>query len=179
MILFPVSHSCQLHTTLLNLLAILPTILKRRRSIRDFLNYATLQLKSSFYASFSIPLHVFWYKRITVVLLSAKSCPILWDPMDCSTPGFPVLHYLLEFAQTHVHWVDDAIQPSHPVSSPSSSILNLFSIRVFSSELEYHCFLLNLTSSHMILPSLVSSSINLKPFSYVIFPPLKMLLSFL
>ena len=41
----------------------------------------------------------------------------LCNPMDCSTPGFPVLHYLLEFAQTHVHWVSDAIQPSYPLSS--------------------------------------------------------------
>ena len=45
--------------------------------------------------------------------------------MDCSTPGFPVLHHLLEFAQTHVHRVDDAIQPSHPLSSPSPPALNL------------------------------------------------------
>ena len=44
----------------------------------------------------------------------------LCDPMNCSTPGFPVLHYLLEFVQTHVHWVDNAIQPSHPLSSPST-----------------------------------------------------------
>ena len=43
----------------------------------------------------------------------AKSFPTLWDPTDCSTPGFPVLHYLLEFVQIHVHWVDDAIQLSH------------------------------------------------------------------
>ena len=50
-----------------------------------------------------------------------KFCPTLCDPMDCSTPGFPVLHYLLEFAQTHVHWVGDAIQP-HPVSSPSPAL---------------------------------------------------------
>ena len=49
----------------------------------------------------------------------AKLCLTLSDPMDCSTPGFPVLHYLPEFAQTHVHWVSDAIQPSHPLSSPS------------------------------------------------------------
>ena len=41
----------------------------------------------------------------------AKSCPTICDPVECSTPGFPVLHYLLEFAQTHVHWVSDAIQP--------------------------------------------------------------------
>ena len=47
----------------------------------------------------------------------AQSCPTLCNPRDCGTPGFPVLHYLLEFAQTHVHWVGDAIQPSHPLSS--------------------------------------------------------------
>ena len=51
----------------------------------------------------------------------AQSCLTLCDPMDCSTPGFPVLHQLLELAQTHVHWVSDAIQPSHPVS-PSSHL---------------------------------------------------------
>ena len=55
----------------------------------------------------------------------AKSCPTLCDPMDCSKPGFPVLHYLSEFAQTHVHWVGDAIQPSPPLSPSSSLDLNL------------------------------------------------------
>ena len=45
--------------------------------------------------------------------------------MDCSIPGFPVLHYLLEFAQTHIHWVSDAIQPSHPLSPSSPPTLNL------------------------------------------------------
>ena len=49
----------------------------------------------------------------------AKSCWTLCDPMDCSRSGFPVLHYLPEFAQTHVHCVGDAIQPSRPLSSPS------------------------------------------------------------
>ena len=49
----------------------------------------------------------------------AQSCPTLCDPMDCSMPGFPVLHCLLEFAQARVHWVGDAIQPSHPPSPPS------------------------------------------------------------
>ena len=48
-----------------------------------------------------------------------QSCPTLCDPMDCSTPGLPVHHQLPEFTQTHVHWVGDAIQPSHPLSSPS------------------------------------------------------------
>ena len=49
----------------------------------------------------------------------AQSCPTFCNPMDCSTPGFPVHHQLLELAQTHVHRVSDAIQPSHPLSSPS------------------------------------------------------------
>ena len=48
-----------------------------------------------------------------------QQCLTLCSPMDCSTPGFPVLHLLPEPAQTHVHWVGDAIQPSHPLSSPS------------------------------------------------------------
>ena len=52
----------------------------------------------------------------------AQSCLTLRDPMDCSTPGFPVLHHLLEFAQTHVHWVDDAIQPSHPLLPPALNL---------------------------------------------------------
>ena len=55
----------------------------------------------------------------------AKSCPTLCDPMDCSTPGLPVLHYLPKFAQTHVLRVSDAIQPFHPLSSPSPPVLNL------------------------------------------------------
>ena len=49
----------------------------------------------------------------------AQSCLILCDPMNCSMPGLPVHHWLLEFTQTHVHWVGDAIQPSHPLLSPS------------------------------------------------------------
>ena len=49
----------------------------------------------------------------------AQSCPTLCDPMDCSRPGLPVHHQLPEFTQTHVHRVGDAIQPSHPLSSPS------------------------------------------------------------
>ena len=52
-----------------------------------------------------------------------KLGPTVCDPMDCSVPGFPVLHFLLEFAQTHVHWISDAIQPSHPLSS--SFVFNL------------------------------------------------------
>ena len=51
-------------------------------------------------------------------------CPTLFDPRNCSTPGLPVHHQLLEFTQTHVHRVGDAIQPSHPLSSPSPPALN-------------------------------------------------------
>ena len=64
----------------------------------------------------------------------AKSCPTLCDPMDCSTPGSYVLHYLPEFAQIHVHWVGDAIQPSHPLL-PLLLLPSVFpSINVFSNE---------------------------------------------
>ena len=54
----------------------------------------------------------------------AQSCLTLCDPMDCSTPGLLVHHQLLGFTQSHVHWVGDAIQPSHPLSSPSPPALN-------------------------------------------------------
>ena len=54
----------------------------------------------------------------------AHSCPTLCDPMNRSMPGLPVHHHLLEFTQTHVHRVGDAIQPSHPLSSPSPRVPN-------------------------------------------------------
>ena len=57
--------------------------------------------------------------------LVIQSCPILWNPMDCGTSGLPVYHQLLEFTQTHVHWVIDAIQPSHPLSFLSLPTFNL------------------------------------------------------
>ena len=52
-------------------------------------------------------------------------CLTLCDPMDCSTPDFPVHHQHLDLTQTHVHWVSDAIQPSYPLSSPSPPAFNL------------------------------------------------------
>ena len=63
-----------------------------------------------------------------------QSCLTLCDPMDCSTPGLPVHHQLLESTQTHAHWVGDAIQPSHPLSSTSPPASLFPSIRVFSNE---------------------------------------------
>ena len=64
----------------------------------------------------------------------AHLCLTLCDPMDCSTPGLPVPHPLLEFAQVHVHCIGDAIQPSHPLM-PCSPLASIFaSIRDFSNE---------------------------------------------
>ena len=65
-----------------------------------------------------------WVTALSLLISSdgccwvTQSCPALCDHMDGSTPGFPVLHHLLEFAQTHVHWVKNAIQPSYPLPYP-------------------------------------------------------------
>ena len=61
-----------------------------------------------------------WNQETNIQFSSVSQlCPTLCDPMNCSTPGLPVQHQLPEFTQTHVHWVGDAFQPSHPLSSPS------------------------------------------------------------
>ena len=61
-----------------------------------------------------------WSRSVVPQIRSvAQSCPTLCDPMNRSTPGLPVQHQLPEFTETHVHWDGDAIQPSHPLSSPS------------------------------------------------------------
>ena len=65
-----------------------------------------------------------WCRMIASVQSVTQSCLTVCDPMNCSTPGLCVHHQLLESTQTHVHWVNDAIQPSHPLSSPSPSALN-------------------------------------------------------
>ena len=66
-----------------------------------------------------------WQHEAPQFSSAAQSCPTLCDPMDCSTPGLPVHHQLPEFTQTHVHRVGNAIQLSHPLSSPSPSAFNL------------------------------------------------------
>ena len=78
-------------------------------------------------ASAYISVHLGCSNRIPSVQFSsvAQSCPTLCNPMDCSMLGFPVHHQVLELAQTHVHWVGGAIQPSHPVI-PFSSCLQSF-----------------------------------------------------
>ena len=70
---------------------------------------------------------VFSSKQALVQFSSvAQLCPTLCDPMNCSTPGLPVYHQLLEFTQAHVHRLGDAIQPPYPLSSPSPPALNPF-----------------------------------------------------
>ena len=71
-------------------------------------------------------LPIIWFVSGSVQFNSvAQSCPTLCNPMDCSMPGFPVHHQLSELAQTHVHWIGDAIQPSHLLLSPSPPAFNL------------------------------------------------------
>ena len=75
-----------------------------------------------------------YFKNLSFYLLEkatqfssvTQSCPTLYDPMDCSTPGLPVHHRLQEFTQTHVSWIGDAIQSSHPLLSTSPSTFNRF-----------------------------------------------------
>ena len=69
---------------------------------------------------------------------ATQSCPTLCNPMDCSMPGFPVHHQLLELAQTRAYWVSDAIQPSHPLSSLFLLSSIFPSIRAFYNESVLH-----------------------------------------
>ena len=91
-----------------------------------FMHYS-LDLCKHLYVQYSKVLH----KGLIYILLryrccsAAQSCQTLCEPMDCSMPGFPVHPQLPEFTQTHVHRVSDAIQPSHPLSSPSPPAFNL------------------------------------------------------
>ena len=77
------------------------------------------------------------FNKITTLYLLQFSRSVVSNSLDlmhCSTPGLPVHHQLPEFTQTHVHWVSDAIQPSHPLSSPSPPTFNLSQHQGFSSE---------------------------------------------
>ena len=118
-------------------------------SIRVFSNELALHIGWPKYCSFSlsispsseysglISLKIDWFDLLAAqgtlksllqqhfLCLVTQSCLTLCDSMVCSTPGFPVLHHLPEFAQTHVHWVSDAIQPSYPLSSPSPPAFRL------------------------------------------------------
>ena len=82
-----------------------------------------------------------------------QSCATLCSPMDCNTSGLPVHHQLLQFSQTHVHWVNDAIQPSYPLSSPSLLALNLS---------QHHSLIKWVSSSHQ-MAKILSFSFNISP----------------
>ena len=71
-----------------------------------------------------LPIYQFWKHSVQFSSVT-QSCLTLCDPMNRSMPGLPVHHQLLEFTQTHIHWVGEAIQPSHPLSSPSPPAFNL------------------------------------------------------
>ena len=102
-------------------------------SIRVFSNESALLIHTTVYLNdpptigysgcFQFVIMINIVMMIVSVIVQSLSCVKLCDPMDCSTPGFSVLH-LPEFTQTHVHRVGDAIQPSHPLSSPSPPALN-------------------------------------------------------
>ena len=85
------------------------------------------------------PKYFFFFFWCSVQFSSyTQSCLTLCDPMNCSTPGLLVHHQLPEFTQTHVHRVSDAIQPSHPLSSPSPPAPNPSQFRVFSNGSALH-----------------------------------------
>ena len=94
-------------------------------------SHSSLSVPHIVFGTQFVILHDFWmdvdYLTIIFIQFSsvAQLCRTLGDPMDCSTPGFPVHHQLPEPDQTHVHWVGDDIQPSHPLSSPSPPAFSL------------------------------------------------------
>ena len=96
--------------------------------------------------------------RVHIVQFSsvAQSCPTLCDPMNSSTPGLPVHHQLWESTQTHVHWVGDVIQPSHPLSSPSPPAFNL----------SQHQGLLRWVSSSHRLAKILEFQLQHQPFQW-------------
>ena len=87
----------------------------------------------------------------------------LCDPINHSTPGLPVHHQLPEFTQTHVHWISDAIQPSHPLSSPSHPALNLS---------QHQCLFKWVSSLHQVDKLLVSASTSVLPVNTQDWSPL-------
>ena len=78
------------------------------------------------YLNYSLKTRLLFYLRLVQFSSVTQLYLTLCDPMDCSMPGYPAHHQLLELTQTHVHRVSDAIQPSHPLLSPSPPAFNLF-----------------------------------------------------
>ena len=120
--------------------------MKQRRSKRTYMTPLTKKFIASTYLTLLLhrTMQNNWEKTPNFWLLSqsvssvAQLCLILCDPMNCSMPGLPVHHQLPESTQTHVHWVSDAIQPSHPLLSLLLLPSIFPSIRVFSNESVLH-----------------------------------------
>ena len=129
------------HLILCHPLFFLPSIFL---STRVFSSESALRIKWPKYWSFSfsicpsneysglISFRIDWFDLLTnqgtlksLLQQHNLKASTLWDPIDCSTPGLPVPHHLLKFAQVHVHCIGDAIQPSHPLSPSSLPVLNL------------------------------------------------------
>ena len=118
-------------------------------------------IKKSRYESIVV---MWWTESLLSVQFSsvAQSCPTLCDPMKSSTPGLPVHHQLPESTQTHAHWVGDAIQPSHPLLSPSP-VLNLS---------KHQSLLKWVSSSHQVAKVLEFQSISVPPMNTQDWSPL-------
>ena len=110
-------------------------------------------LWNAYHSTYIIPPKVVRVKRNQLSSV-AQLCLTLCDPLDCSTSGLPVHHQLPEFTQTHIHWVGDAIQPSHPLLSPSPPAFNL----------SQHQSLFQWVSSlHQVGKLMLSFSFNISP----------------
>ena len=105
--------------------------------------------------------HQLFYTSVVLVVVQALQCLICCFPMDCSMPGSPVLHYVLEVAQIHVHLVNDAIQPSHTLPPPSPFPFNLSQHQVFYT---WKCIYISMLLSHFVPPS-PSLTVSTNPFS--------------
>ena len=104
-----------------------------------------------------------WFIRKPSLQLVVQSCPTLCHPMGCSTSGLPVHHQLQQFTQTHVHWVSDDIQPSHPLLSLSPPAFNLSQNQgIFKW----------VSSSHHVAKVLVSASTSVLPMNIQDWSPL-------
>ena len=111
---------------------------------KEINNHAVPQIFDVSFPLYAILIEISTYFQFSSV---AQSCPTLCDPMDCSTPGFPVHHQLPELAQTHVHRIGDAIQPSHPLLSP----FTYFTLKIFLKSIYFSPLLLSLPKSITII----------------------------
>ena len=94
------------------------------------------------------------YTQNSLLLLSHQSCPTFWDPMDCSTPGLPVPHHLLDLAHVHVHCIGDAMQPFHPLMPSEIVRVANFCIIWFLPKLRvFVCACVNVTQLYKFKPT--------------------------